>query len=106
MTNLEPRTEQGLTAVLLGNSTTAWGPIVLPHDLTVYGMAGCLLQVNPLATIPVLAQEGSATWSAAIPNDKSFLGFKLYAQAVSTSEGANVLGVIVSNPCTMICGER
>lgn len=79
-------------AVLLG--FTKYDPGI---DLTSIGMAGCRQYTDGLATLLFVAPVGTASVPFNVPTGTGFLGFSLFAQAVSFSPPATVLGAIASN---------
>lgn len=72
-------------------------PIVPALDLTSFGMPGCTLGLQSIATETLLATAGEAEWSLAIPNNPAWLGQSIYHQAVSVDLAANALGLTTSD---------
>jgi hypothetical protein len=85
--------------VALGVSDTTFGPFSLPVSLASIGMHGCSLlhsaEVIGEPTTPTGA--GTASYTFAIPNNASLVGFHVYLQAWAWAPGANAVNVIVSN---------
>jgi len=96
----------------LGISTALNRPFLIlgdsnaPLELSPLGMPGCSLYANPLVTLPLTNQGGTATWSVPIPNDPSYVGVSLYTQGFVTSPGSNPLGMVVSNACELRLGAK
>ncbi len=82
----------------LGDSSTLWGAIPLPFDLTGLNAPGCRIFNNILATIPSATNSsGSASIPLAIPNLPGLGGATFLAQAVIVDGTFNGLGLITSN---------
>lgn len=106
LTNVGTNPLVHLPLVFLGDSNTQWGSLSLPLDLTFFGMPGCMLYTNVVATFVLTNSSGSATWSVPIPNAPALLGAALYTQGGATSPGTNPAGVITSNACALRIGGR
>ena len=87
----------GFAFVGMGLSDSAHGPFTLPFDLTQFGMPGCHLRAEALATQFVVGTGTSASWSLAIPSATSFLGVVFFNQAFSFDPAANAAGLTVTN---------
>lgn len=83
--------------MFIGFSNTTWGGVSLPFDLTVIGMPGCRLLVDPRADYPLTNVSGHALSSLPVPVDTRLLGRAVYNQAVVFDAGANALNTTVSN---------
>jgi hypothetical protein len=81
----------------MGLSDTAHGPFTLPFDLSQFGMPGCHLRAEALATQFVVGTGTSASWSLALPSATSFLGVVFFNQAFSFDPTANAAGLTVTN---------
>lgn len=91
--------------ITLGTSQRSWGSLSLPFDLRVLGAPGCLLLASLENAFVVPARGGQATWSVAVPNVASVLGGRFYNQAY-VLDGANALGLVVSNAAAGRVGAR
>jgi hypothetical protein len=95
-----------LMVFLLGFSNTTWALGALPFDLAVFGMPGCLLQVDPAGSVFVAGSGGSATWSLGVPNNAGLLGLQFHNQAGAIDPGANAAGFTVSNAGAGLIGGK
>jgi hypothetical protein len=113
VTNL-PRIGQTMTAnftnlafnvafVLIGwsNTSSAFGP--LPLDLTLIGAPTCFLRVSLDVATPISGAGGTATYSLAVPNSVTVLGFTLHTQALSF-DTVNPFGAVLSDAATVVVG--
>jgi hypothetical protein len=71
--------------------------VPLPIDLTVIGMAGCMLYVDPLINTGLALIGGTAKVVYPIPLSTSLYGLALYHQAFLIDPTANQLGVSATN---------
>ncbi len=74
-------------------------------DLGPLGAPGCLDLVNASAAATVLLVPPATTYSIVIPNDASFVGLPINAQAAAFVPGINALGVITSNGVGTVVGN-
>jgi len=89
-----------------GLSTTTWGLIPLPLDLTRAGAAGCKLLVSfDLVSATVSDATGAASVPFSLPNDARLIGFKLHGQWMTLDKPANGLGLAFSNGGTATLGR-
>lgn len=95
--NLGSNVTVGLMA--LGLSFQAWGPFPLPHELSQFGMPGCLTYIPPDGTLTfVNIGTGTATVSMFLPNNPLLAGQPLGAQAIMIDPLAtNPIGANISN---------
>ena len=91
----------------IGWSNTFAGPFPLPLNLSFYGMPGCeLLQSAEIPANPVSSTgPGAATYSLAIPNWPTLLGYELYLQGFAFAPNYNAGAVIVSNGIQWVIGN-
>jgi len=84
--------------LILGASTTVWGPINLPLDLKVVGATGCnlLVSFDALGTTATDA-TGNGSIKFGLPNDSSLLGVGFHNQYFVLDKEANGLGLSWSN---------
>lgn len=92
----------GYQALLLETTTIAGlmigvAPLAVPLD--VIGMTGCVLAVDPIATIPAVISSPGAMprvyWS--IPDQPALFGSHVLAQWIWADPTANALGLVTSN---------
>ena len=95
-----------MTGILFGGSNKSWAGGTLPHSLSVLGMPGCDLLVDPLVSLGATAANGKASLPLAIPNNQWLIKGSFHAQASVLDPGANSAGIIVSNGITGTIGER
>ena len=103
LTDLPP---SGSAFGLLGFSRTRFGQLVLPFDLGVIGMPGCLLYCGGDIGVSFANLGGRAAWPIAIPTDPAALGTVFYVQGAVVDPGANLLGVVVTNAGEARIGAR
>ena len=86
--NLDPQAGRALmmTGVLFSQ----------PIDLTSIGAPTCLAYVDSYVTSTLIAQAGSALWTAVIPNLPALIGSSFANQVISLDPKANGLGLVVS----------
>jgi hypothetical protein len=87
----------GVAFVVMGFSDTSHSPFTLPLDLGQFGMPGCSMSAEALATQLVIGSGTTANWSLAIPSSNSYIGVLFYNQAFVVDPPANALGLTVSN---------
>jgi len=96
-----------VAAVAIGGSNQFFGPFALPVPLAGIGMPGCdLLQsadILGLGTSPLT--PSTLSFSLAIPNLPTLLGFHLYLQAYAFAPGVNPLQIIISNGIDWLLGN-
>jgi hypothetical protein len=86
-----------LAILTVGFSNTASGAIPLPLPLGSFGMPGCSLLADPLATVFLVGAAQSATWNWNVPNGAGFFGLQFYNQAFVLDGPANAAGLTASN---------
>ena len=83
--------------LLVGLSNSTWNGLALPADLTPVGMTGCPLLVSgDLVLTGGISGTGTATWSLALPDNRSLLGGRIYAQGLAPDPTLNLAGFAVS----------
>ncbi|MBL8754314.1 MAG: hypothetical protein JNK15_13515 [Planctomycetes bacterium] len=88
----------GIAVLQIGFSNTLTSTNVpLPLDLTILGMPGCNLLVDPLAAFVLSGPGSTASWSWALPGGQSLFGATFFAQAFSLDPAANAFGFAASN---------
>ncbi len=94
----------GGTAAILGfgASRTQWGPLPLPFDLGPFGAAGNRLRSSFDVTLGFLTQgrgagKGRVKVPVGIPDDPNLVGSSFFTQWIVLDNGANTLGITVSN---------
>ncbi len=90
----------------VGASNTSWGAIPLPLDLAFLLAPGCFLRVEPLLAFPMAVTQGTATLSATLPNDLTWVGLNLHAQGLALDAAANQGGFVMSNGATLVLGAK
>ena len=81
----------------LGTSTTTWGALTLPFDLTPFGATGCKVYNDIAATIPsATSATGVATIPLPIPNNPLLVGATFYAQGAFVDASFNALGLVTT----------
>jgi hypothetical protein len=87
-----------LGAMFLGTSSSAWGTVRLPFDLTGFGMTGCSLLASPDHPFPIVANAaGVASWSTTLCACASLNGHHFYNQTLMLDPAANPRGLVLSN---------
>jgi hypothetical protein len=87
----------GTAVMAMGFSDRSSGPFTLPLDLGPFGMNGCRLLVDPLATLLVTGPNQTATWSLYLPQIPGLASLEFFNQAFVLDPGINPAGVTVSN---------
>jgi len=87
----------GLGFVVMGLSDTVHGPFTLPFDLSTFGMPGCHLRAEAIATQFVIGAGSSATWSLTVPASNAYAGFVFFNQAFALDPGINAAGLTATN---------
>jgi len=96
--DLVEATPSSVAAVVFGNSTSAWGPIALPHDLAWAGAPGCSVFVAQDVLWTVLTDAtGQATVPVLVPGDPGLVGVDFHNQFLVLDGIANRLGLTFSN---------
>ena len=85
------------------NTTSALGP--LPVSLDNLGMPGCTAYTSFDVTEFLAGTGNTATWSLALPPVPSLLGATLYQQAIVPAQGANALGLVMSEARVLVLGN-
>ncbi len=88
---------RGVVALCLGISSTRWGSLTLPLDLSSLGMTGCELLVSPELSLSSSATSGRATVSVPIPDNSKLRRASAYAQWFCLDPGANRTGITASD---------
>lgn len=97
----------GVAFMNLGFSNTTMGPLRLPVSLGGVGMTGCqLLQSAEINGGPCpLIGAGLAQHFLPIPNSATFIGMRVYQQAMAIAPGQNAMGIVVSNGLALQVGN-
>lgn len=98
-------TTSGGFSLLLGTSSTLWGTLPLPFDLTPLGMTGCTALVGIEASLFGIRNAGKGTLAVAIPNAPALLGRALFFQGFVPDQSANPFGATTSNAAGAILGQ-
>ncbi|MEC7584336.1 MAG: kelch repeat-containing protein [Planctomycetota bacterium] len=97
-----------LGAVAAGFSNSSANGVPLPFELTSLGLPGCFQstseEANPLL-VSAGVTPGVLQFQLTIPNDPSWLSFKLYLQSYCLAPSANALGAITSNGIEWTIGD-
>jgi hypothetical protein len=93
LTNL-PRS---IAAMVMGFSNTTTGTQPLPMPLAQFGMPGCDLLADPVATQLLVGAANAATWVLPVPHANALHGLESFQQAFVFDPGANAAGLTVSN---------
>ncbi|MBI5849436.1 MAG: hypothetical protein HZB39_00125 [Planctomycetes bacterium] len=102
-----PAPAAGAAVGLLGFRDDAWGPLLLPAELTDIGMPGCTLR-NDLGAVWVLPVIGNvATWDLLIPaTEPPLFGLRFFQQALCLDAAANAAGMTLSDQGRGVVGGR
>lgn len=91
--------------LLFGVSNTRYGRLVLPADLRVVGMPGCLLLVSAEATLAIGTGSGVVAATFRHPVDRNLIGASFYNQYAAVDPGARTpIHVVVSNGGKLLIG--
>ena len=88
----------------LGFSTSSSGGIPLPLELTVVGMPGCTMWIDPAQSTFLFTATTTATVSYVIPNDPFFFGLPFFTQGWALDPAANAAGWIATDGGTALIG--
>jgi len=94
-------------AMLVGLSNQTIGGSPLPVSLTPIGMTGCFLYHDAAISAGdpcVPTGPNQAQYSVVVPPSHTFVGLKLYLQALSLQASANPAGIIGSNALELTVG--
>ncbi len=99
------RLPQNAGFMLLGFSRTmsAFGP--LPLSLAPFGAPGCSVLVSGDASILLLGNNNTATWSLAIPLSPNLACVQFHTQALVLDPAANQFGAVVSDAASGVLGN-
>ena len=82
----------------LGSSSTQWGSIPLPFNLSSLNAPGCSIYNDVLAVVPgATTATGNVTFTIQVPNQPGLSGQALYSQVVFVDPSLNGLGAITTN---------
>ena len=91
-------TPSGNAFLTFGGSSTSWGALALPFDLTPLGGGGCSVLASFDLVVPTtLDGAGLGSVAFGVPNDPSLLGQPFFNQWVVADPGANALQLLLSN---------
>ena len=93
------------TALVIGDSSTNWGPIILPLDLMPFGAPGCRIYTSHSLTIPGTNSNATTPYGGRwefiteLPMDPSLGGATLFMQFYNINDfnAANALNLSVSS---------
>ena len=84
--------------LLLGVSSTMWGAIPLPFDLTSLGATGCNLYTDIVTFVSmVTTPTGTISYPVPVPLNRSLTGQALLSEFLFMNSGANPLGAVTTN---------
>lgn len=86
-----------LGSLVLGHSSTSWGGVPLPLNLSVIGMDGCRLYTSYDDNIAFKTGTGSWTWKVLVPISPAMFGKEFHMQGWFIDAKANRLGVGLTN---------
>lgn len=92
-------------ALMLGASSTQFGGVSLPLNLTPFGAPSCFLAVSPDVILPFATSSIATSLQLPIPADSSLVGRTLFVQALSQDLNANPLGLVTSPRYDLTCGR-
>lgn len=96
-----------VASLFVGLSSTNWGPLTLPFDLSVIGANGCLLRTSVELSLSFPVQNGSGVFNGSVCNCPAALGASFYMQAVVPDPGvARQIPVAMSDGVEAIIGAR
>lgn len=102
LTNVKPG---AFVSGQLGFSSTNWGGLPLPFDLTPLQAPGCrIFNDLYLGFSRVASTTGAVTASVPIPNVQGLIGASYHFQWLVVDSGANALGIAVSDATTTKLG--
>jgi hypothetical protein len=91
--------------MVMGFSNTTTGTQPLPMPLAPFGMPGCDLLADPMATQLLIGAANSAIWVLPVPFVNVLRGFESFQQAFVFDPGTNVAGLTVSNASRIRIGN-
>jgi hypothetical protein len=105
---VSPLKQPYTAAIFFGISDINWAGLTLPFDLGVIGAPGNTLYTGRAIELPLpvtVAKNGyiGALW-VTLPNNTSFSGYKMFAQAWFADANANSLGVVASSALELTPG--
>ncbi|MFY9343853.1 MAG: hypothetical protein WAT39_15290 [Planctomycetota bacterium] len=94
----------GIAALAVGTSNTAWFGGTLPQDLAAFGAPGCTLRTSTdwLGAVALVSGTGVVPWT--LPSSPTLVGLPFFAQALVLEPGANPLGGVLSNAIAGVTG--
>lgn len=96
-----------IAGVAIGFSNSQAGALVLPYEMTPFGMPGCwLLQSNEVFGLGITpATATTLDFALTLPNQFALLGAHVYLQAYAIAPGANPMQIVVSNGIDWLFGN-
>ncbi len=99
----QPPASQVIALTVLGVSRSAYGPLPLPFDLSLFGMSGCSLAVSP--DMLVLHNPSGFSPGLMMPYIPAFYMTEIYVQAMVSEPTANPLGFVWSRGLRCVVGR-
>jgi len=87
----------GAGIMVMGFSDTAQPPFTLPLELTPFGMPGCRLLAEAVASQFVLGAGNTASWAITLPTSTAYMGAVFFNQGFVLDPPANATGLTVTN---------
>ena len=106
MLRLEQGPASSMVTMLTGTSSSAWGQVPLPLDLSMLGAGpGCWLRHSvDLSLTTTTDGQGRATSGFRVPETLALVGTRLYHTWLVTDPTANALGITSSNAYAVVVG--
>lgn len=82
---------------LIGFDDQDWDGRMLPFDLTIIGMTGCSIFIEPEFDQTLPRAGGTAEWSVYVPADNNLIGINVFFQGLVLEPGTNAFGAVLSN---------
>lgn len=101
--HLPPHT---LALLMLGVTDHNQGLLILPAELTSFGMPGCWLYTSIDAFSAIDTGNGAVDWWLDLPARRDLLGLRLHQQAIVLDPAANWRGFTTSNAAVASIGAR
>lgn len=95
----------GVALMIMGFSTTQSGPFSLPLALDPFGLPGCQLFAEALATQFVVGPHTTIAWPIALPAGPALLGTRFVNQGLVLDTTANAAGFVLSNAAAATIGS-
>ncbi len=89
----------------LGIGDQTWNAQRLPLDMGSYGLPGCMLRIDPSATLVLTNVGGRADWGIQMPSSQALLGSEFFLQGAVPSPGANAAALVMSDSGRGVLGN-